>query len=80
MQSINVHEAKTHLSRLLDDAAAGKEIIIAKSGKPIAMLVSIHKRAARRKGLLKGRVRIGKAFADPLPKEVVEGFEKGALR
>jgi prevent-host-death family protein len=68
MKTVNVHEAKTHLSRLLERVHAGEEIIIAKGGEPYAKLVPLSDRAAKREaGTLKGAVEIGKAFFDPLP-------------
>lgn len=57
MKVVNTHEAKTHLSRLLDEAAAGGEIVIAKAGKPVAKLVRYENTAKPRQlGLLKGRI------------------------
>jgi prevent-host-death family protein len=68
MKTVNVHEAKTHLSRLLDRAHAGEEIIIAKSGEPYARLVPLSDRQPRRQpGTLKGLVEFGDDFFDPLP-------------
>ncbi len=68
MKTVNVHEAKTHLSRLLDRAHAGEEIVIAKSGVPYARLVPLAsappKRAA---GTLRDKVRLEDAFFDELP-------------
>jgi prevent-host-death family protein len=69
----NVHEAKTHLSRLLERVAAGEEIIIAKSGRPVAKLVRVAVEP-RRPGRLKGRIRVGPDFDDPLPEEVLAAF------
>ena len=57
MKTVNTHEAKTHLSRLLDEAAAGEEIIIAKAGVPVAKLVRYEaKQAPRKLGLLQGKI------------------------
>lgn len=71
---VNVHEAKTHLSRLLDQAHAGEEIIVAKAGKPYARLVPLAPQAgARRPGRLSGR--IGDAFFEPLPQEELSAWE-----
>jgi prevent-host-death family protein len=71
---VNVHEAKTHLSRLLDRAHAGEEIIVAKAGKPYARLVPLAPQAdARRPGRLPGR--IGDAFFEPLPEEELSAWE-----
>jgi prevent-host-death family protein len=72
---VNLYEAKTGLSRLVDRAAAGEEIIIAKAGKPMAKLVPATKPARRRKpGGWKGRVRIGKDFDAPLPPALRDAF------
>jgi prevent-host-death family protein len=71
---VNVHEAKTHLSRLLDQAHAGQEIILAKAGKPYARLVPLATSPAqRRPGRLAGRV--GDAFSEPLPPEELHAWE-----
>ncbi len=68
MKTVNVHQAKTHLSRLLDRAHDGEEIVIAKSGKPYARLVPLQTRQPeRRSGTLKGAVEITNAFFEPLP-------------
>jgi prevent-host-death family protein len=73
MGTFNVHDAKTHFSRLLDRVAQGEEIIIAKSGRPVAKLVRVTMEP-RRPGRLKGRIRIGPDFDDPLPDEVLAAF------
>lgn len=76
MKSVNVHEAKTHLSRLLEDVASGTEITIAKAGKPIARLVPIANAAPKRvPGFLRGRIRIADDFDAPLPEDVQAEFE-----
>jgi prevent-host-death family protein len=76
MLKVNIHEAKTQLSKLAEQAGAGEEIIIAKSGKPIARLVPLEQRATiRKKGLLKGKIKTTKDFDQPLPDEVVDLFE-----
>jgi prevent-host-death family protein len=68
MTVVNVHEAKTHLSRLLDRVAAGEEITIAKAGEPVARLVPIERRAkARVPGQDQGRIVLGDDFDAPLP-------------
>lgn len=74
MRSVNLHEAKTHLSELVGAAAAGEEIVIAKAGKPMARLVSLEKPAPRRPGLAKGRVT--EAFFEPLLESELELWEK----
>ena len=73
MDVVNVHEAKTHLSRLLERVARGEEIVIAKGGHPVAKLVAVAPQA-RRPGRLKGRIRIGKDFDAPLPKALRSAF------
>jgi prevent-host-death family protein len=78
MQTVNVHAAKTHFSRLLDQAAAGEEIIIAKAGKPVAKLVPLtpqHDRSKRRLGALAGVAAIPPDFDAPLPDHVIDTFE-----
>lgn len=69
---INVHDAKTHLSRLLERAHDGEEIVLAKAGKPYARLVPLDDRQERRPGLAKGAVT--DAFFDPLPPEELEAW------
>ncbi len=73
MKVVNVHEAKTHLSRLLERVDAGEEIVIARNGKPVARLVPVSA-APRRPGRLKGRLRIGADFDAPLPAELAAAF------
>ncbi|MEW6353341.1 MAG: type II toxin-antitoxin system Phd/YefM family antitoxin [Pseudomonadota bacterium] len=76
MQQINIHEAKSQLSRLVELAAHGEEIIIAKAGKPIARLVAYRPHAKPRKpGLLRGKVRIRKDFDAPLPEGLFSTFD-----
>lgn len=71
---INIHQAKTHLSRLLERVAQGDEIIIGKAGKPIAKLVPFRETRTRRKpGGWKGRVHIAPDF-DQLPEDVARAF------
>ena len=76
MSSVNIHEAKTHFSRLLARVAAGEEIVITKAGKPIARLVPLDRCSARRVGgRLAGQVRIAEDFDAPLPEDVQRDFE-----
>lgn len=76
MDEINVYEAKTQLSRLLERAEAGEEIIITRHGRPVARLGPIPKRTApRRLGSLKGKIRTHKDFDAPLPEEILSAFE-----
>jgi prevent-host-death family protein len=75
-KTVSLYEAKTQLSRLVDRAAAGEEIVIAKSGRPRARLVPLEDtRALRVPGRGKGRWRVRKDFDAPLPDEVLRGFE-----
>jgi prevent-host-death family protein len=71
---INVREAKAHLSRLLDRAHAGEEIILAKAGKPYARLVPLKGPPKRKLGFLKG-CRLDESFFDPLPEEELAAWE-----
>jgi len=75
MKSVNIHEAKTHFSKLVDEAASGQEIVIAKAGKPQAKLVPMdNKHIVRQKGLLKGKIKISNDFDKPLPDELLKQF------
>ena len=74
MRSVNLHEAKTHLSELVDEAAAGEEILIAKAGKPLARLMPLKHPEPRRPGLAKGRVTA--AFFEPLPDDELARWEQ----
>jgi prevent-host-death family protein len=76
MRQIDIHEAKAHLSRLVDEAADGEEIIIAKAGKPLARLVALEPaRQPRRIGLLQNKIWIADDFDAPLPEDILELFE-----
>ncbi|HRO64414.1 type II toxin-antitoxin system Phd/YefM family antitoxin [Thermomonas sp.] len=75
MPAINIHEAKTHLSRLVEQAAAGQEITIAKAGKPMARLVPLEATVRPKTlGLLAGKLDIADDFDAPLP----DAFWQGA--
>lgn len=72
---VNIHEAKTHLSRLLERVAMGEEVIIAKAGKPVAKLVAINgRRGFRKLGSAKGEFTVPDDFNAPLPKEIEDSF------
>ncbi|MGB5615285.1 MAG: type II toxin-antitoxin system Phd/YefM family antitoxin [Desulfobacterales bacterium] len=76
MISVNVHEAKTHLSRLLERVAAGEEILISKAGKPMAKLTPLSKPQDNRvPGLDKGVIKIPDDFDAPLPDDLLQLFE-----
>jgi prevent-host-death family protein len=71
----NLYDAKTNLSQLVDRAAAGEEIIIAKNGVPLARLVPLEQRATpRQPGGWEGRVTIADDFDEPLPADILAGF------
>jgi prevent-host-death family protein len=77
MHTVNVHEAKTHLSRLLDEVAAGGEVVIAKAGRPVARLIGYGETPDRRQfGRDAGLLEIPADFDDFLPEEVIAGFEE----
>ena len=76
MIKVEIHQAKTQLSWLVDLAANGEEVIITKSGKPIARLVPyLTKGVVRRPGSMCGKVRIKNNFDAPLPKNLLDAFE-----
>jgi len=77
--TINLHEAKTHLSRLVDQVAAGEEILIARAGKPVARLVALERPAAkpRKLGLGKGRFTFPDDFSNLHAVEIQRMFESG---
>ena len=73
--TVNVHEAKTHLSRLLARVEAGEEIVIARNGKAAVRLVACKPRGKRQFGALKGKIEIDDSFFDPLPEEELAAWE-----
>lgn len=74
--TINIHEAKTHLSKIVDEVAAGAEVIIAKAGKPMARLSPLEIVPQPKKlGLLKGQIKVPDDFNAPLDAEVLADFE-----
>jgi prevent-host-death family protein len=78
MRNVNIHEAKTHFSKLVDKAMHGEEIIIAKAGKPAARLVPLREAARKIQfGLMQGEVEIAENFDAPLPESVMATFEGG---
>jgi prevent-host-death family protein len=76
MIEVNVHEAKTQLSKLLQRVIAGEEVIIARAGLPVAKLVPIEKPAKRLLGLDKGLFEVPADFDAPMPDEVLADFER----
>jgi prevent-host-death family protein len=76
MITVNIHEAKTHFSKLIDAVMHGDEVIIAKAGKPAARLVPIAPlRPKRKPGALKGKIKIAHDFNAPLPEDLLNQFE-----
>ncbi len=76
MTIVNIHAAKTHFSRLVDQAASGEEIVIARAGKPVARIVPFEAPKGRRLlGVLKGSLVIPDDFDAPLPDDVLALFE-----
>jgi len=71
--AVNLHEAKTHLSELLDRALRGEEIVIARAGRPVARIVPVDDRKPRTPGLARGR--LTDAFFEPLPPEELDAWE-----
>ena len=76
MRTVKVHEAKTHLSRLLERVEKGEEITIARGSVPVARLVPVAA-PPRRPGRLKGRIRVSKDFDAPLPAGLLAAFRGG---
>jgi prevent-host-death family protein len=77
---VNVHEAKTHLSRLLQKVAEGEEITIARAGVPVARLVAVGtKRKVRPLGMDEGRIWVADDFDAPLPEDLLREFYGGEL-
>ena len=73
---VNIHEAKTNLSRLLDRVAEGAEVVIAKAGRPVAKLVPIAPaKRVRKPDFLKGKIKIAADFDAPLPEHLLDAFE-----
>jgi prevent-host-death family protein len=72
---VNVHEAKTQLSKLLERAHRGETIVLAKAGKPYARLVPLEAPQPRKPGALKGKFKLTKAFFEPLPEEDLRLWE-----
>ncbi len=75
MVTVNVHEAKTHLSRLLARVEAGEDVVIARGGKPVARLVQFQKPGKRQFGSMKGKIELDDSFFDPLPEEELALWE-----
>jgi prevent-host-death family protein len=75
-KSVGVHEAKTHLSRLLADVAAGEQVVITRRGEAVATLVPTARAAARQFGVDRGRFVVPPDFDAPLPDDLLDAFER----
>ena len=76
MDPINIHSAKTQLSKLIEAAERGEEVIIARAGKPVAKLVALqNQKPARKAGNIKGLFEVPDSFFDPLPQDILDTFE-----
>jgi prevent-host-death family protein len=74
--SVNVHEAKTHFSKLISRVLKGEEITIAKGGRPVARLIPVAPtQPSRLPGTAKGKIRLAPNFNAPLPKKVLKAFQ-----
>ena len=76
MESVNIYEAKTRLSQLVDKAAAGEDVVVSRNGKPLVRITRLEVPKRRIKfGLLKGKLTVPADFDAPLPDEALAGFE-----
>ncbi len=76
MPTVTIHQAKTNLSKLIERASQGEEIIIARGSKPVAKLVPVGAvKGKRQPGSLKGKLEIGPEFFEPLPDDELSGWE-----
>jgi prevent-host-death family protein len=76
-ETVNIYDAKTRLSQLVERASRGEEVIIARAGRPLARLVAFRpKRAARKPGRMRGAIRVARDFDAPLPDDLFENGSK----
>ena len=75
MQTLNIHEAKTQFSKLIEAVTQGEQVIIARSGKPVASLIAISSSPTRKAGALKGKLTIREDFDAVLPDNILDAFE-----
>jgi prevent-host-death family protein len=77
METITIHKAKTELSRLIEKACRGEEIVIARGKKPVVRLIAIEDKQGQRKpGALRGKLKVGPEFFEPLPPEELDAWEQ----
>lgn len=79
MKTVNIHEAKTHLSKLLEGVGQGESFIIAKAGKPVAKVVPIAEKPKRRIGFMKDMIKVPDDFDTMFAEEIRAMFEDGPL-
>lgn len=77
METVNIYDAKTRLSQLVDQAAAGQDVVVSRNGKPLVRITQlIQPERVVKFGLLKGKVKLAADFNSPLPAEVLASFER----
>lgn len=77
METVNIYDAKTRLSQLVDKAASGEDVVVSRNGKPLVRITRLDGPRRRIKfGVLKGKVKIASDFDAPLPKEILVGFQR----
>ena len=77
MTTVNIYDAKTQLSQLVDKAAAGQDVVVCRNGKPLVRITRLQEKKSRVKfGVLKGKVRIADDFDAPLPDDVLADFNE----
>jgi prevent-host-death family protein len=75
METVNIYDAKTRLSQLVDKAAAGEDVVVSRNGKPLVRITRLEAPKRRiRFGVLKGKLKVAADFDAPLPDEVLAGF------
>lgn len=75
MKTVTIHEAKTNLSKLIEEACNGNEVIISRGSEPVARLVALRdKKNQRKPGALKGKLHVGPEFFEPLPPDELEAW------
>ena len=76
METVNIYDAKTRLSQLVDKAAAGEDVVVSRNGKPLVRITRLEGSKRRIKfGVLKGRIKVASDFDAPMSKEMLERFE-----
>lgn len=76
METVNIYDAKTRLSQLVDKAAAGEDVVVSRNGKPLVRITRLEESKRPIKfGVLKGKLKVPKNFDEPLPEDVLGGFE-----